>query len=242
MAESCGGTLPRRRRREFAATVVAITCACVSQSSRDPRDTVDAAPSVLRDSAALPFDTVGARRTVPPNQFEYSLAGKWLAGDTTVWAHLMVYPFTRRGDDPAHIEVRAMGRDTSASELREIPVRFAKCPFELRLHTDARRERAPVWNSARAPRPTACRPRETNQPYALRVAVKWLARPRASSARGPSSPIPDRALSCSSTAPARCRSAFGVTRRGRARLRGGQRPGSPCVGKENNRRCTRARW
>jgi hypothetical protein len=163
MAENCRGRLPRqknavlwRRPREIAAAVVALTCACVSPTPRDPRDTVDAASSGLRDTTALPFDTVGAGRGVPPNQFEYSPAGKWLAGDTTVWAHLTVFPVMRRGDDPAHIEVRAMGRDTSASMLRETPLRFAECPFELRLHTDARRERARVWNSVRAPRAIAC--------------------------------------------------------------------------------------
>jgi hypothetical protein len=159
-----------RRRRAFAAALLAGASGCGGSLPRGgDYDTTTVATTAVPDSATLPFDTVGAGRGVPPNRFEYSPAGKWLAGDTTVWAHLTVHPSARHagGDTVAdvsragpQIEARALSRDTSASTVRDIPLRFADCPFELRLHTDPRRRGAPVWSSARAPRAIACPPRQ----------------------------------------------------------------------------------
>jgi hypothetical protein len=136
------------------------------QRPLEDRDPIVVAPSVPAGTGALPFDTVGAGRGVPPNRYEYAPQGKWIGGDTTVWASLAAFP----GSDS--IELRVMGRDTSTDRLREIPIQLAACPVELRLYTEGRRAGSPAWRSDAAPRELSCAAVKPS-PFGKEVVVEW---------------------------------------------------------------------
>ena len=121
----------------LAASLLASPALCKSQVSR---------------TAPLPFDTVGARRGVPANTFEFLPQVQWLGGDTRLWGRLTYFAQAT----PAVIELSADGSDTAASRFNERLLKFAECPFELALYTTPRRTGVPAWQSRRAPRSAAC--------------------------------------------------------------------------------------
>lgn len=123
--------------------------------------------SAQRRDLPLPFDTVGALRGMPrptaPSNYALPV------GDDTLLATALEW-FGAEPGGPM-LRARAAGRDTAVGSLNERLLRFARCPFVLRVYSPRDSTRL-VWSSARSAPELRCPPGDPPS-FAATVSARW---------------------------------------------------------------------